>query len=121
MDGMNMDLFADATDAVESAPNAAPEVDFEPVLEAALADAGRKAAMKALGPEQKVALLAAVAVVAGAKRAAYQRAAAGELLPGFDWLARQPALARATALLSNNFVNLGVIPMAPERATSRGS
>lgn len=116
MDNMTMDLFETPPDAIRtsrSAPNVKPEVDFTPFLEEAFIESGRKTAMKALDPEQKAALVAAVGVVATAKRAAYQRACAGEHLPSFDWLACQPALASATALLSQHFIGPGVIPMAP--------
>lgn len=115
MYNVTMDLFAGLEE--ESRPTGAaspamPKVDFTPILEAAFADSGRKAAMKSLTPEDKEALVAAVGVVSVAKCAAYRRAVAGELLPSFDWLARQPALASATALLNLHFVDSGVIPMA---------
>lgn len=115
MDNMTLDLFADTVDSSQvpvQAAAALPEVDFTPILEAAFTDSGRKAAMKTLDPERKAALVAAAGLVSASKRDAYQRAAAGEHLPSFDWLVRQPALASATALLNQHFIDPGAIPMA---------
>jgi hypothetical protein len=121
MDGMTMDLFADTPDGVQPPArptNSAPEMDYTPVLEAAFAGSGRKAAMKVLDPERKAALVTAVAVVASAKRNAYDSAVAGESLCSFGWLTRQPALAAATALLHSVFIDSSAIPMAEAKRSA---
>ena len=117
-----MDLFADTPDAAPPAEQLAalpkPTPAYARLLESAMADAGRKAVFKGLDVELKDRLTVALEVVARAKRAAYDRAVAGEFLSSFDWLARQPALAAATALLHSAFIDTSAIPMVETHASA---
>lgn len=120
MDNMTLDLFGDMSTEAPTTPASSPaqtvpvtpNPHYEKLLESVMADAGRKAAFKGLDSEHKSRLAIALEMVALAKRAAYDRAVAGEFLSNFDWLNRQPALAAATALLNSAFIDSGAIAMA---------
>ena len=113
MNQPTLDLFdSDAAPAPAPASAAAADPKQAQLLEDILSDAGRKNAWKAMAPEARDELAAAVAVVARAKRAAYEKARAGEKLSNFGWANREPALADAMAKLHAAFIECGSVPMA---------
>jgi hypothetical protein len=79
----------------------------------AFEDSDQKKRLAGLDPIAREALVRAVALVADRKAAAYVRALSGEL-PGLaGWMKRDPALARATALLNAQFLSINSIPPRP--------
>ena len=104
----NLDLFGSVVAPSTSDPK------YARLLEEILADAGRKNAWKAMSQETKDDLASAIEVVARAKRAAYERAHAGEKLTSIGWMNRSTALADAVATLNSSFVDCDTIAMATE-------
>lgn len=130
MYGMTMDLFADesgaaaapvvpvapaapATPATPAAPaRSRPGPRYHQLLELALACAGRKLVLKAMEPEVREGLVAALEAVANAKQDAYDRALAGDRPGSPTWPPRQPALELAIGKLHSAFIDIDLIPMA---------
>lgn len=76
------------------------------------AEQNRKTRVKALTPQERLALDEALLLVAACKTSAYDAAHQGARPSTYGWLAKQTALTDAIALLQANLIDVGSIPMS---------
>lgn len=101
-----MDLFSSHAEPEAGHQDALPQGDAEAILATLTASSGRKAALKGLSVDERQQLVSAISVVAAHQRAAYARAHGGaDMSASFGWIAAQPQLGAAIAVLNRNFIS----------------